>query len=54
MPATRTPVINDRIATESYAVKNDGGIAKIMALTQQAYNGLTTKDATTLYVIKGN
>lgn len=37
--------------TQTYAVKNDGGVAKIMSLTERQYERLKDKDPTTLYVI---
>ena len=41
----------DTIATTTYAVKNDGGVAKVKSMTQAAYDALVSPDATTLYVI---
>lgn len=40
-----------KLATETYAVENDGGVAKVKAMTEQAYEDLAAKDSTTLYVI---
>jgi hypothetical protein len=48
---TVSSLSNDGYATTTYAVKNDGEVAKIKSLTQDEYDALTTVDATTLYVI---
>ena len=52
--ATQTWVGQQGYITSSYPVKNDGGVANAKAMTQNAYDALQTKDATTLYVITEN
>ena len=38
-------------ASEEYAVKNDGGVAKVKSISQSDYDDLSSPDASTLYVI---
>lgn len=49
--ATEDWVEGKNYATTTYAVKNDGGVAKVKSMTQAAYDALVSPDATTLYVI---
>ena len=39
------------LATEKYAVRNDGGVAKVKSISQSDYDDLSSPDASTLYVI---
>lgn len=55
IPTKTSDLTNDSgFVTSSYPVKNDGGITKAKAMTEQAYEALQTKDSTTLYVITEN
>lgn len=55
LPTKTSDLTNDSgFITSSYPVKNDGGITKAKAMTEQAYEALQTKDSTTLYVITEN
>lgn len=55
VPTKTSDLTNDSgFITSSYPVKNDGGITKAKAMTEQAYEALQTKDSTTLYVITEN
>lgn len=49
--ATQNWVEGKNYATQTYAVKNDGGVAKVKSISQADYDALVSPDATTLYVI---